>query len=452
MFRSKKLWLFTTVLLCLAVVMLLHWSQGRAQQEAARQQLIGVGEYVNAQPAQNLFVLTDGSASLDAAQAQTPKLSDYWIGIDGAPADDVLRAQLELPAGQGVIINQVVANSPAERAGLQQYDALLSTDDKPIGEISDLANHVQQRRETPIVLKLVRSGKPLTIEVTPQRRPASQTGETCPQLSPLDDPEFVRRVYLDALGVAPTAENLNVFMHDLRQDKRVRLANELLRRSTIATKSCASCHAGQPTGRAESLYRWIADYEITALAPIQRGLAHLADVDRDGGLDLYIANGPLAVTTQPPPSLPDDMTITITRKGNEPVRIQVTRGDQSWGTTENKVSDLPVDIRGYVSQFFATPRTVAVQPLTTYRDQQAQNLALSAYKLARDKAVSSKTPSTVPASDAEKPAVQTAPALVDVEKQLKTLTQQLEQLQKTLDELRKSSAVPPEKPDGEPQP
>lgn len=452
MLRSKKLGLFTAVLLCLACVMLFHWSQGRAHQNAGMQQhLVNLGLALQADPYLNRV---NDPMPQAANAAQVNKLSEYWIGVDGSPADDVLRAQLDLPAGRGLVVNQIVPKSPAETAGLKQYDALLAADDKPISQISDLASLVQERKETAITLKLMRSAKPLTIEVTPQRRPANQTGETCPQMSPLDDPEFVRRVYLDVLGVVPTAEDLNVFLHDFRDDKRSRLANELLRRSTITTKSCTACHAGH---QASDLHRWIAGYDVGAGRVSHGQIGNLVDFDNDGQLDLYIANGPLAVTVQAP-QLPDELTITITHKGKEPAKVQVTRGDQSWGTTENKMSELPEDIRGYVSQFFVTPRAVSVQPLATYREAQDHFRWLvtprnrTATVMAVPSVSPSTTASTATASDTHKSSPQGAPVLAEVESQLKTLTQQLEQLQKTLDELRKSPAAPPAKPDGEPEP
>ncbi|HEY2414578.1 MAG TPA: DUF1553 domain-containing protein, partial [Pirellulaceae bacterium] len=48
--------------------------------------------------------------------------------------------------------------------------------------------------------------------------------------SPLcDDTSFVRRIYLDILGVTPTAAQVSSFVNDTRLDKRSRLVDELLR-------------------------------------------------------------------------------------------------------------------------------------------------------------------------------------------------------------------------------
>ena len=45
-----------------------------------------------------------------------------------------------------------------------------------------------------------------------------------------DDSTYIRRLYLDTLGVLPTAEELALFLSDSRKDKRARLVEEVLKR------------------------------------------------------------------------------------------------------------------------------------------------------------------------------------------------------------------------------
>src|SRR5205823_1141192 len=147
-----------------------------------------------------LDVLIAGSPAQLVIPSQPAQLSEYWIGIDGTSPDDALRAQLELPAAQGLLINQVVENSPAARAGLKQFDVLLTCQEVPVAQIPDLAKIIEEKKGMALALRLVRGGKRLIIEVTPERRPASQTGETCPAISKASDEEFARRVWLDLTG------------------------------------------------------------------------------------------------------------------------------------------------------------------------------------------------------------------------------------------------------------
>ncbi len=49
-----------------------------------------------------------------------------------------------------------------------------------------------------------------------------------------DDHTFVRRAYLDAIGLLPTADEAKQFVEDMRQDKRARLIDELVARPEFA--------------------------------------------------------------------------------------------------------------------------------------------------------------------------------------------------------------------------
>jgi hypothetical protein len=49
-----------------------------------------------------------------------------------APVDDAMRAQLDLPEGQGVVVTRVAPDSAADALGLRKSDILLEIDDKKI--------------------------------------------------------------------------------------------------------------------------------------------------------------------------------------------------------------------------------------------------------------------------------------------------------------------------------
>src|SRR5262249_13458216 len=64
----------------------------------------------------------------------------YWIGLLGGaiPADNPLRAQIDLPEHQGLLVANVVPKSPAAKAGLKQYDILMKANGKDLHEMKDL--------------------------------------------------------------------------------------------------------------------------------------------------------------------------------------------------------------------------------------------------------------------------------------------------------------------------
>ncbi len=105
--------------------------------------------------------------------------TEFYLGVNIDPVDDALRAQTNLPQGRGVIVNDVVPGSPAEKAGVQKYDVLLELGGKPIEKPEALAAQVQAVGEQPTTLKLVRAGKPLTLTITAATRPVetASTGD-----------------------------------------------------------------------------------------------------------------------------------------------------------------------------------------------------------------------------------------------------------------------------------
>jgi hypothetical protein len=49
---------------------------------------------------------------------------------------------------------------------------------------------------------------------------------------------------------------------------------------------------------------------------------------------------------------PGDLKVQITKDGDQPAKIHVQRGEKEWDVTEDKLSELPEDIRPHVQQMF----------------------------------------------------------------------------------------------------
>jgi hypothetical protein len=54
------------------------------------------------------------------------------LGIWPLPPDPVLRDQLDLPKGQGLVVADVLPDTPAAKAGLKKHDILLELEGKPV--------------------------------------------------------------------------------------------------------------------------------------------------------------------------------------------------------------------------------------------------------------------------------------------------------------------------------
>jgi hypothetical protein len=134
--------------------------------------------------ADNEFVFEaadDQPLALDAYRLVSPRESldlvarlvdpaDETLGATLQPVGPVLREQLRIPAGRGVLVVSLRADSASARAGLKQNDILLSLADKPLATPEDLTKQLKSVGETPVPLKLLRAGKTITIEVRPVYR------------------------------------------------------------------------------------------------------------------------------------------------------------------------------------------------------------------------------------------------------------------------------------------
>ncbi|HVX15065.1 MAG TPA: PDZ domain-containing protein [Pirellulales bacterium] len=98
----------------------------------------------------------------------------YWLGLGLAGADDTLRSQLSLPAGEGLVVTGVENDSPAAKAGVMANDVILKLDGKASTTIEALTEQLQAIADKSVSLELLRRGKPATLTVTPE--PRRETG------------------------------------------------------------------------------------------------------------------------------------------------------------------------------------------------------------------------------------------------------------------------------------
>lgn len=227
-----------------------------------------------------------------APAAQAPG-GDYWIGVQLEEPNETLRSQLNIPFG--LVIRQVLDDSPAKRAELRLHDVIVAVNDKPLQAPSDLIEAVQANPERELTLTIIRQGQKMNVKLKPTRRPEGVAGAVATEERDADD-------------LLPLSVNPGVF-----QDLDV-----LIRRF--------QAQPGQPP-----VVLWSMRSPVVATPPGK-------------WLELGLAT-----------KLPSNVSVQITKSGDEPAKIVVKQGDKTYETTADKLETLPAELQGVVKPMLEPP-------------------------------------------------------------------------------------------------
>ena len=120
-----------------------------------------------------LFTLGD-----DIALFGLPGLSwccpgpDLWLGVHTVDLSDQLAKYFDIKDGQGVLISEVLEDSPAEKAGLKAGDVIVKADGERIEDTPDLHEAIGEHKEgEEIGLVVIRDGKEKKLKATLEESP-----------------------------------------------------------------------------------------------------------------------------------------------------------------------------------------------------------------------------------------------------------------------------------------
>ena len=108
---------------------------------------------------------------LDSIFKNTPSpmtfMGNTFLGVHCEDISDQLRDYFKVKSGGGVLISEVLKDSPAETSGLKAGDILISINDKEIWDTLELTRAVKKHEpEEEIIIKVVRKGRVKKINVT----------------------------------------------------------------------------------------------------------------------------------------------------------------------------------------------------------------------------------------------------------------------------------------------
>ena len=99
-----------------------------------------------------------------------------WLGVYTQEVDDEMAEDYDLSVDHGAIIDEVLDDSPAEAAGLEEDDIIVEFDGKFVRDDDDLSDLILDSRPGDTVnLTVVRDGKEQQIRVELGRRPRSSS-------------------------------------------------------------------------------------------------------------------------------------------------------------------------------------------------------------------------------------------------------------------------------------
>jgi serine protease Do len=145
-----------------------------------RGELVGINTAIFSQSGGNMgigFAVPSNMAqSIMGQLVQTGKVVRGWLGVSIQELTPELASQFGVTETKGVLVSDVMDDSPAKKAGFERADVIIEYDGKSMDSPTHLRNAVAQ---TPVgkkvLVKLIRDKKPKTIDLTIVEQPKSMS-------------------------------------------------------------------------------------------------------------------------------------------------------------------------------------------------------------------------------------------------------------------------------------
>lgn len=104
----------------------------------------------------------------------TGKVVRGYLGVMISTPDDELSQALKLRENRGAVVNEVVKDTPADKAGLKKYDVIIEVDGQEVEDSRMLTNLIASYDpKSKVELKIVRDGKIINKTVQLEERPGA---------------------------------------------------------------------------------------------------------------------------------------------------------------------------------------------------------------------------------------------------------------------------------------
>jgi serine protease Do len=149
----------------------------------ARGEVIGINAAISSRASNIGFAVPiNGAAAIVPQLRVRGRVSRGYIGVGLRNIDTDLQRSLNLPVNRGALVQDVTADSPAERAGLRTYDVIQSFDGTPVASDEDLIKEISSKSPgNAAQIGVVRDGRQLTLTVKLSERPRRDLGAPAAQ-------------------------------------------------------------------------------------------------------------------------------------------------------------------------------------------------------------------------------------------------------------------------------
>jgi regulator of sigma E protease len=183
-----------------------------------------------------------------------------------------------------VVVGRVESDTPAAKAGMQENDRIVAMNGQPLPSIESMIERLQQTKDTPVDLTLIRGGQSLNLRLTPV-------------LSKTEDPKE-QRYRLGFLNKSQTKVTTLPFAQalslSLEQNKKyslliLELAKKIAQRKVSLKAVSGPIGIAQDAGYAAQQKGWTPLMELTAGISLNLGIFNLLPIPiLDGGVILFL--------------------------------------------------------------------------------------------------------------------------------------------------------------------
>ena len=200
-----------------------------------------------------------------------------WLGVFIQEVTSDIAETLGLEGSGGALVSSVNENSPADIAGLEPGDVILSFDGKKIERMRDLPRIVAETDiGTTVVVEIFRGGRLSTVEVT---------------LGELEKAELVGLVGEKPEGDAQTLDRLGFKVDDLDGELAAELGLDDTLTGVVVTEVAADSPAMEKGVEPGDIIRRFGQRRVDSAADLAASVAETLDAGRSGVLLLIERDG-----------------------------------------------------------------------------------------------------------------------------------------------------------------